>query len=178
VVLGARPADAEEDGSLAETWDGRWFKVRAGGREVVCPVGDLEVLDEEGREVLAFVPAEVLSEGAERWVAVTLAFRLEFVEDGLAGEYLHAFAFGRRGAREVVLEAGDSVRPLHLVLGKDGEDSLRPAAGDSAVLVLDGEADLDVVFEDVPPGRYLVGFLVRDLAGHEDSELVQVDVTD
>lgn len=176
IIIGAIPTEPDEKGVLKEEWDGSWFSIGDGKKELICPVTSFEEVDEGQDTFLVEVPAQVRFKGTNQWRDVTLYFYLDFNEEEVAGEFVYAFEFKNNRAREVDIDAGDSIRPVYLAIAKNGESELVASDDPNDVLNVTEDDDITVGRIDVAPGKYLIGFTVTDFAENTNEEFTEVTI--
>ncbi len=175
-IVGSLPAEPAEDGALAESWDGAWFAIGNDARRVIVPITDFEELDDANDVYWALVPVQVRIAGTREWLAVTAYFELDFAGDEVAGEFVYAVDESGHAARELDLDAGDEVRPVYYTIADDGTEAYAPSTDASQVIRLGPDADLTIDRPRVAPGRWLVGFVARDLAGNVSEQYTEIEV--
>jgi hypothetical protein len=176
VIIGAIPSEPDEDGVLKEEWDGSWFSIGDGKKELICPITNFEEVDEGNETYLAEVPAQVRYKGTTEWHDVTLYFYLDFNDEEVIGDFVYAFEFENDRAREVEIEAGDSLRPVYLAINKQGEMSEIAADTPDSILRVTGDDNITVGRIDVAPGKYLLGFTVTDYSENTSEEFTEVTI--
>lgn len=176
IIIGALPTEPDEKGILSEKWDGEWFTIGDADKELICPITNFEEVDEGKDTYLAEVPAQVRYKGTTQWRDVTLYFYLDFNEEEVAGEFVYAFEFKKNQAREIDIEAGDSIRPVYLSIDKDGESSLIASDDENDVLKVTKDDDITVGRKQVSAGNYLIGFTVTDFAGNTNEDFTEVEI--
>jgi len=178
IVIGQLPTEVKESGEMSETWDGQWLYLENGKEQMICPIDDLALLDEDDPdgEILAIAPLQIRKGNKGEWIDVTATFLLDFSdEDGVTGELVYAFRESQSGSREMSVVKGDVIRPVFLVIDKEGNEEYAPAEGAEFELpVL--EAGLAVLEDRVPDGSYLMGFRVVDFADNVAEESIKVTV--
>ncbi|MBV9240613.1 MAG: hypothetical protein JO314_01275 [Acidobacteria bacterium] len=176
VIIGAIPTEPDEKGVLKEEWDGTWFSIGDGQKELICPMTNFEQV-EDGKEVyLAEVPAQVRYKGGTRWHDVTLYFYVTFKGDDATGEFVYAFEFNGKQAREVDIGAGDSIRPVYLTNAKEGEWATVASDDPADILNVKTDDNITVGMSRVPAGKYKIGFTVTDYSGNTAEKFVDVTV--
>jgi clostripain len=176
IVIGAIPTDPDEKGLLKEEWDGSWFTIGDGEKEVICPITNFEELDDAQDTFLAEVPAQVRLKGTKKWRDVKLYFLLDFNEEEVVGEFVYAFEFKKNQAREIDIDTGDSVRPVYLAIDNNGESEFIASDDEDDVLNITEDDDITVGRDDVAAGKYLIGFSVVDYAGNSNEEFTEVEL--
>jgi hypothetical protein len=178
IIIGAIPVEPDADGRLEEEWDGEWFTIRNEDVELIAPITSYEVLtDKNGvEEVWAAVPAELRVAGTDEWLDVTLSFVLDVHGEEVTGEFIYAVEYTDEGPREIDLERGDALRPVYEVIDAAGRESLGVSRKEADVITIGSVDDLQVERHPVHPGRYQVGFQVRDFTGRHSERFVEVDV--
>ena len=172
LVLGKLPTDPDEDGKLRESWDGGWFTITSGETALVCPIINLDLVDEDTDTWYIEVPAELYR--GEQIIDVSLFFVLQDTDNGTTGEFVAAYKETRYGAREVRLRAGDRLQPIYLTVDAEGNET-EVVSDDAADALVVGDG-LEVAYEEVDPGTYLIGFVTSDLAGNVAESYVEVEV--
>lgn len=174
-IVGAVPAEPTDDGTLSETWDGRWFAFGDRNTMLVCAISEFEEVDDAEDVYWALVPARLRMVGTDEWLPVTLHFLLDFDGADVHGEFVYAVEQTRGAAREIDLQRGDVLQPMALAVDADGRDT--PVPGPAAAQYTVGDADeLAIDRRRVAPGHYLLGYTARDLAGNATRRFVPVDV--
>lgn len=177
IIIGAIPAEPDEKGLLKEEWDGSWFSIGDGTKELICPITNFEEIEEGTDVYLAEVPAQVRYKGTSQWRNVTLYFQLDFnTDEDVTGEFIYAFEFKNNRAREVSIEAGDSIRPVYIAIDKNGESSMIASDDKADILTVSKDDDLTVGRMDVAPGKYLIGFTVTDFSDNTTEEFTEVTI--
>ncbi|MCX6552602.1 MAG: clostripain-related cysteine peptidase, partial [Acidobacteria bacterium] len=177
VIIGAMPAEPDDKGVLHEEWDGQWFAVGDGKKEVICPITAFDEIEGKNDEYLTEVPAQIRYRGRKEWHDITMYFVLDFKGDDVAGHFVYAFQEVRGQMSEVELESGDSIRPVYLSLEADGDEEPFADVNDADILTIDDKGDLYVATMDVPPGDYMIGFAVTDYAGNDSETFVDVEIS-
>ena len=177
ILMGAIPVDLDAAGDLKEEWDGAWFTITDQHIEFIAPITSFEELSNEGGEDVywAEVPAQVRLNGTNAWLNVTLTFLLDFRGEEVTGDYVYAVEYSAHGPREIDIDEGDDLRPVYEVIDAAGKARLEVEPGDHVMHIHDID-DLKVERSAVPPGRYQVGFEVRDLEGRHSERFVEVEV--
>lgn len=176
IIIGSIPTEPDEKGVLHEEWDGSWFSIGDGTREVICPITDFAEID-EGKDIYyAEVPAQVKYRGRKEWNDVTLYFVIDFNDEEASGEFVYAVMESKGVQREVKLDRGDSIRPVYLAIDDEGEESDVASTDPDDVLTISDKEDLYVGNMDVAPGDYSIGFLVTDFAGNVSDKFVDVKI--
>jgi len=172
IVLGQLPTWPDEDGQLREQWDAGWFTIASGDAYLVCPIIDFDVIDEDEDTWYIEVPVQRLRGG--KVDDLSLFFVLQDTEEGTIGEFVTAYKETKHGTREVTLGVGDVLQPIYLFVDADGnvEEIVSDDPADGLVV---GNG-LEVAYEAVDAGTYLVGFVTTDLAGNVAESYVQVDI--
>ena len=176
IIIGAIPTEPDENGILKEEWDGSWFSIGNSKKEFICPVTSFEELDKGQDTFLVEVPAQIRYEGEKEWRDVTLYFYLDFNEEKVVGEFVYAFDFSGKQAREVDVVAGDSIRPVYVAVDKNGETDLIASDDENDILTFTEDDDITVGMMDVDAGKYLIGFTVTDFSGNSDEEFTEVTI--
>ena len=182
-VVGQVLVEPDEHGRLEDEWDGDWFTIGNGQQHLVCPITDMEPVDDEDQEsevqgaYYVEVPVQVARKGSGRWYDVWMYFLVDFEADEVQGEFVYGFLDTADGPREFALRAGDRLRPVYLRIDEEGEEdhvvSQDPA---DEIVLARGAEDLEVGMERVAPGDYQVGFVVWDYAGNVAEKLSDVSV--
>jgi hypothetical protein len=176
IIIGAIPTQPDENGVLKEEWDGNWFSISDGKKELICPVTDFTELEEEQDTFLVEVPAQIRYKGEQEWRDIMLYFYLDFNEEEVVGEFIYAFDFSGKQAREVDIMTGDSIRPVYVAVDKTGNADLVASDDENDVLTFTEDGEITVGRMDVAAGKYLIGFTVTDFAGNEDAEFTEVTI--
>lgn len=176
VIIGAIPTEPDEKGILKEEWDGSWFSIGDGKKELICPITSFEEVEEGTDTFLVEVPAQVRYHGTNKWRDVTMYFYLDFKEEEVVGEFVYAFEYKNNRAREIDIEVGDSIRPVYVAIDKDGESSLIASDDKDDILNVTKDDDITVGEIDVAPGKYLIGFTVTDFSDNTDEEFTEVTI--
>lgn len=176
IIIGAIPTEPDENGILKEEWDGSWFSIGDGKKEMICPVTSFDELDNGEDTFLVEVPAQVRSRGTNRWRDVTLYFYLDFNDAEVVGEFIYAFEYKNNRAREVEIETGDMIRPVYLAIDKDGNESLIASDDADDFLNITEDDEITVGRMDVSAGKYLIGFTVTDFSGNDDAAFTEVTI--
>ncbi|HEY0427190.1 MAG TPA: clostripain-related cysteine peptidase [Pyrinomonadaceae bacterium] len=176
IIIGAIPAEPDEKGVLQEKWDGSWFSLGDGKKELICPITSFEELEDEQDTFYVEVPAQVRFKGTKEWRDVTLYFYLDFNGEDVAGEFVYAFSFKGNQPREVEIEAGDSIRPVYLSIDKNGDSSLIASDDENDILNVTEDDNITVGRTDVDAGKYLIGFTATDYAGNTSEEFTEVTI--
>lgn len=178
IILGQLPTDLDAAGALKETWDGRWLYIHNGDEALICPIDEIQLLDESkpDGDVVVTVPLQVRRGGKGEWIEVTGTFLLDLEgEDGVTGSLIYVFTDGDQ-RRELDLAKGDVIRPVFLVVGKDGTEEYVPGESKEFELTVGDPNEIGVEEQDVPVGDYLLGFRAVDLAGNAADDFVKVTV--
>lgn len=175
-IIGSVPAEPDEAGALAESWDGAWFTIGNDAARVIVPITDFEELDDAQDLYWALVPVQVRLADTREWLDVTAYFELDFAGDAVTGEFVYAVEQSTHGARELDLEEGDEVRPVYLRIAADGTETFVPSTDAEHLIEIGPDADLTIDRTRVAPGRYLVGFVARDLAGNVSEQYTELEV--
>jgi len=176
IIIGAIPTFPDEKGNLHEEWDGSWFSIGDGTKEVICPITDFSEIDGEKDVYYAEVPAEVRYKGRKEWHAITLYFVIDFNKEDASGEFVYAVIEVKGRERGVHLNAGDSIRPVYLSIDDNGNETDIASTDEADILKITDKEDLFVDNMDVAPGDYSIGFLVTDFAGNVSDKFVDVKV--
>jgi clostripain len=166
IIIGAIPTEPDEKGLLKEEWDGSWFSIGDESKELICPITNFEELDEAEDTYIVEVSAQIRFKGTKQWRDVTLYFYLDFNDEEVVGEFIYAFEFKGNQAREIEIEAGDSIRPVYLSIDNNGESSLIASDNENDILNVKQTDNITVGRIDVSAGNYLIGFVVTDFAGN------------
>lgn len=176
IIIGSIPAEPDEKGNLHEEWDGSWFSIGDGAKEVICPITDFSEIDDEQDVYYAEVPAQVRYKGRKEWNDITLYFVIDFNNEEASGEFVYAVIESKGLQREVELDRGDSIRPVYLSIDDDGNESEVASTDPDDILTIGEKEDLYVGNMDVAAGNYSIGFLVTDFAGNVSDKFVDVKV--
>jgi hypothetical protein len=176
IIIGAIPTEPDENGVLEEEWEGSWFSIGDGKKELICPVTDFSELEDEQDTYLVEVPAQIRYQGTKDWRDITLYFYLDFNEEEVIGEFIYAFEFTGNQPREVEVLAGDSIRPVYLAIDRNGETDLVASDDEADVLSFTDEDDITVGRMDVDAGKYLLGFTVTDFSGNSEEKFTEVTI--
>ncbi|MBX7172445.1 MAG: hypothetical protein K1X72_15870 [Pyrinomonadaceae bacterium] len=176
IIIGAIPTEPDENGVLKEEWDGSWFSIGDGKKEMICPITNFEEIEDGKDEFLAEVPAQIRYHGSNKWRDVTLYFYLDFKQEEVVGEFVYAFEFKNNRAREIDVEDGDSIRPVYLVVDKDGNSDFIASDDPEDILNVTKDDDITVGEMDVEAGKYLIGFTVTDFSGNTNDEFTEVTI--
>jgi hypothetical protein len=176
IIIGQVNAEADENGKLSETWDGKWFTLEDKEKKLVCPITKFEEVDDEENSYFAEVPAQVKIGGKGEWKDVTLYFLIDYDKDEITGEFVYAFREGKHGPRQVEFEEGDLIRPIYVHVDAEGNQSYVAADDPEDIIKIEDIDDLMVREEKVDAGNYVVGFAVTDLAGNTDATFTAVEV--
>lgn len=177
VIIGAMPAEPDAKGILHEEWDGQWFAIGDGTREVVCPITAFDEIDGKPDQYLVEVPAQIRYRGRREWHDITMHFVLDFSKDDVDGTFVYAFHEVGGQTSEVNIEAGDSIRPVYLSVQADGDEEEVADENEADILTVDDKGGLYVASMDVPPGDYMIGFAVTDYAGNDSETFVDVKIS-
>lgn len=178
IILGQIPASIDEQGKLSESWDGNWLYIHNGDEAVICPVDDVQLVDENDPEgdIVILVPMQIQRKGKQDWINVTATFVLDFAEDKVAGDLVYIFDESSAGKREINLRKGDTIRPVFLMIDGEGQEEYVSAEGKDFEVVIKEEDGLAVEEDMVPPGEYLMGFRVLDLSDNSAEDFKKVTV--
>lgn len=176
IIIGAIPTQPDEKGVLQEEWDGSWFSIGDGQKELICPVTDFAELEEEQDTFLVEVPAQVRYEGEQEWRDIRLYFYLDFKEKEVVGEFIYAFEFRGKQPREVDILVGDSIRPVYLAVANNGDTEMIASDDENDILTITEDDNLTVGRMEVAAGKYLIGFTVSDFSGNTDEEFTEVTI--
>ncbi|MBS1794978.1 MAG: hypothetical protein JSS81_14045 [Acidobacteria bacterium] len=176
IIIGAVPTEPDEKGLLHEEWDGSWFSIGDGKKEMICPITKFEELDEGQDTFYVEVPAQIRYRGTKQWHDVTLYFYLDFNQEEVVGEFVYAFEYKGSRGREVDVEAGDALRPVYVAVDAKGEIELIASDDADDILNVTEDDDITVGRMDVAPGKYLIGFTVTDYAGNSNDEFKEVTI--
>lgn len=179
IIMGQIPTSVEESGNLKESWDGKWLYMHNGKEMLICPIEDIQLVDDDkpDADLLAIVPIQVRRGGKGDWIDLTASFLLDFSdEEAVSGDLIYAFEDSKAGMREVELKKGDQIRPVFLVVNKDGDEEYVPAEGKEFELDIEEADGLSVVEDRVPDGDYLMGFRAVDLSGNAAEDFTAVKV--
>ena len=179
VIIGELPATQDDKGHVSDEWDGKWFTLKAGDKEFICPVVGLEEAEAEeddesvdpkadedkddGTDYVIEIPAQIQRRNKKTWIDVSLYFLCRFpTRIDITGEFVYAFQETKHGPTEVALKKGDKIRPVFLVVADDGKETHITPDDEDEILELDDPDDLSVGMMAVPAGKYEVGFQVYD----------------
>lgn len=176
IIIGALPTEPDEKGILQEEWDGSWFSIGDGKKDLICPITNFEEIEDGKDEYLAEVPAQIRYRGSKTWRDVTLYFFLDFKQEEIVGEFVYAFEFKNDRAREIDIEAGDAIRPVYLAIDKNGESDFIASDDTENILNVSKNDNITVGEIDVAPGKYLIGFTITDFADNTSEEFTEVTV--
>jgi clostripain len=176
IIIGAIPAEPDENGVLREEWDGEWFAISDGKKESICPITDFAEIEDDTDIYYVEVPAQVRYKGTNEWRDVTLYFYLDFNEEEVVGQFVYAFEFKKNMPREVEILAGDSIRPVYVSIDNNGDASLVAATDEKDILNVAEDDGLTVGRVEVAAGNYLLGFTVTDYAGNTSEEFTEVTI--
>lgn len=194
IMIGEMPAHMDDDDNLSDEWNGKWFILKAGDKELICPITDIESVEEEdeedadsdcqadageeaGSEYFIEVPAQIQRRNKETWVDVSLYFYVDFAEDEITGEFVYAFKNTKQGPTEVPIKPGDKIRPLFLVINDQGDEKYLASDREDEILEIDSADDLSVGMDAVPPGKYDIGFFVYDYSDNYAEQYIEIEVT-
>ncbi len=173
IILGMLPVDLAEE-TLDEEFDGTWLAIGDEENQLLAPITSFEEVDDKEGVYLVGIPVLYQAPGGGEWQELTLYFEVDWNEDDFTGDYVIAFKSTSQGPTAVDIDAGGKIKPRYVVVTEEGEEELRPVE-DADVLTV-GEEGLDIVEEDLEDGKYLVGFLVVDLAGNVADSLVEIEI--
>jgi hypothetical protein len=205
VVMGSLPVDLNASGALNEKWDGNWFTISNNNVEMIAPVSEFEELNDEQDVYWATVPAQLRLHGTREWIDVDLNFIIdtgddeddepadaaaheqgddenddedddEGHEEDVSGDFIYAIAWTAQGPREIDLDEGDELRPVYETIDPAGKEGLVVSQDPAHVIHIGDLDDLKVTETRMPPGKYLVGFEVRDLADRHSEQFVEVEL--
>lgn len=172
-VVGTEPTELGEDGALSTTWDGGWFAIAEGEQGFVTPVHAYDEI--EGSEDVYAVEVRVAWQRGDRPARIAhLFFELSLADEDASGTLVYAFRDTPFGAREIDLQAGDVLRPLRLTLAADGSWDEAPSTDDDEALRLTDPDALGIDYVRLDDGSWVIGFLLRDLAGNLGAEATEV----
>jgi hypothetical protein len=176
IIIGSVPTEQDEKGILREVWDGEWFTISDGEKELIAPITGFQELDDEDDVYWVEVPAQVQFKDDDEWIDVTLYFLLDFNEDDVFGEFIYAFEFSEDGVREIELDAGDLLRPVYVLIDENGDESLIASEGADDILKIKNTDELTVELDYVDAGKYLIGFMATDFAENISEEYTEVTI--
>ncbi len=176
IIIGAIPTEPDEKGVLREEWDGSWFSIGDGTKEVICPITDFAELEGDREVYYVEVPAQVRYRGRREWNDITLYFVVDFEEEEVSGEFVYAVIETKGLQREVDLDRGDSIRPVYLSIDDNGNGSEVASTDQADILTVGDKEDLSVGNIDVAAGDYSIGFLIVDFAGNVSDKFVAVKI--
>ncbi len=174
ILIGMVPTTVEhlEEGA---DFDGKWLAMGDQHGQLLAPIVSFEPVDEEGLEFEVGISAVYVTPESGVEIAVTLYFDLTADDEGtMSGGLLYAFTDSPSGPREVELEEGGKVFPVYVKVTAEGE--MEPVTVDEKESLVLTEEGLDLLEVDLPPAKYLVGFVVEDLAGNVAEALTEVEV--
>ena len=122
------------------------------------------------------LPAQVARRGKDRWELVALYFLVDFEQEEVKGEFVSAYKLEKSGPREVNLRKGDRLRVVDILRPDNGKETLVASEDADEMLTVTRPSELHVGTQEATAGKYLVGFLVTDLAGHTMAQYREVDV--
>lgn len=173
LIIGSIPTEPDEKGILHEEWDGTWFTIGDGTKELFAPITDFHELDEEDVYWVE-IPAQVQFRDDDEWIDVTLYFILDFNEDEVVGEFIYAFEFSEYGVREIELDKGDLIRTVYVLIDENGDESFVASEDADDILKIKNLDDLTVGLDDIDEGEYFIGFTATDFAGNMSEEYTEV----
>lgn len=179
IILGQWPAHPDANGKLVEHWDGGWFTIKDKDNQLICPVTDMEELEDAKNTYYVEVPVQVQYKDTEEWEDIFLYFYVDFSEGekmDVEGKFVYAFESGKDGASEVELSDGDKIRPVFVSYDKEGEEHLTASDDPKEFLSMDADAGLTVDYQPVPAGNYQAGFVVEDYSGNVEEEFTPVKI--
>jgi len=176
IIIGALPTEPDEKGILREEWDGTWFSIGDGTKEMICPIFNFEEVEGTEETFIVEVPAQVRYKGERDWDDITLYFRIDFSKDEPEGEFIYAMESDGKRMNEVELIAGDAVRPVYLSVSNDGDVDEIASDDPAEILTIKDDDDLFVGEIDVAAGKYLIGFLITDYSENTRDEFTEVTV--
>lgn len=176
IIIGAIPAEPDENGILSEEWDSTWFTIGNEDKELICPITDFEELADAADVYLVEVPAQIRFKGGKQWRDITMYFVLDFNQNDVIGEFVYAFEFKGNRAREVFLDPGDAVRPVYLSIDNDGNEDLVAATDEADIIQIKTSDGVAVGRADVAAGKYLIGFTATDYAGNTAEAFTEVTI--
>lgn len=174
IIIGSIPTEPDEKGILREEWDGTWFTIGDDKKELIAPVTDFQELDDEKDVYWVEIPAQIQFKDDDEWIDVTLYFLLDFNEKEVLGEFIYAFEFSDNGVREIELDKGDSLRPVYVLIDKNGDEFLVASEDVNDILKIKNTDELIVGLDDVDEGNYLIGFTATDYADNMSEEYTEV----
>ena len=190
IIIGELPATRDDDGNLSDEWDGKWFTLKAGDKEFICPVKGMEPVEAEeddesaepkaeadGSQYFIEVPSQIQRKNKDVWIDVSLYFLVDLNDDEITGEFVYAFEATESGPSEVSLKSGDRIRPVFLVVSDDGDEIHVASDDDALILDVDDPDDLSVGSLPVPADTYEVGFQVYDFSDNFSERFVEIQVT-
>ena len=176
IIIGALPTGPDEKGILREEWDGTWFSIGDGTKELICPIENFEELEGADDVFVVEVPAQVRYKGLTEWEDITLYFYIDFSKEDVSGEFIYAMESDGKQTNEVELLAGDAVRPVYLSVSNEGDIDEIASDDPADILMIKDDDDIFVGEMDVAPGKYLIGFLITDYVDNTRDEFTEVDV--
>jgi hypothetical protein len=172
VVIGMFPVDPNLD--LEEEFDGTWLAIGDEENQVLAPIASYEEVDPDKDAYLVGIPVLYRAPKAKADESIVLYFYVDWDADEVKGQYINAYQFTKSGPVEVRIQKGGRVKPMYMVVDDKGNTQWK-TVDDSGAFTLKENA-LDLVEEDLPDGKYLVGFVVVDLAGNATSSLTEIEI--
>jgi hypothetical protein len=176
IIIGSIPTEPNEKGILREEWDGTWFTIGDGAKELIAPITDFHELDDARDVYWVEIPAQVRFKDDNEWIDVTLYFLLDFNENEVLGEFVYAFEFSEDGVREIELDADDMLRPVYLLIDENGDESFIASNETNDILKIKSRDELYVGRENVAAGKYLIGFTATDFAENISEKYVEATI--
>ncbi|MFN8612793.1 MAG: clostripain-related cysteine peptidase [Vulcanimicrobiota bacterium] len=175
VFIGSLPSQPDASGTLHEQWNGDWLYLGSDNQSLLCPITEAE--ETEDGEYLVQIPTQVCLPRQNKWREVTFHVLIHEQQDGsLKGEVIYAMLEDGGAPRQIRLPAGTRLRPLYLTVDATGDESMEASEDPADTITLRSGKELDIFYDEVDPGDYLVGFLATDLAGNTTDETVPVTV--
>jgi hypothetical protein len=174
IVAGQVPATVSEDGTLSYDWDGYWFTIEDKDQSLVCPVTSYELVDSKSQQYIVIVPAKVQLKKSKKWLDVTLRFEYNGAGAKKSGSLVSVFQETKFGPREVVLKNVKAIRPVYVVVDKDGNEKRVASKDKEDMLKVDDPSSIVVGWRKLPKGDYEVGFRVIDFSGNETSDFSKI----
>ena len=175
VIIGERPT-AVKEGRLAESWDGRWFTLETKENRFVCPITEMQTLDEKAGLCTAEIPAQAQMGGETRWRDVTLSFDITIANDKVSSRFLYATRSTRYGQVSIKLTKGDKLRAVYVKIDADGNEKTKVSKKKENQLVIGELKDLVVGYRRLEPGTYSVGFTTTDFAQNTNEDYVDIKI--
>ncbi len=175
VIIGERPA-TRKDGLLSVSWDGRWFTLETKENRFVCPMTEMETIDEKAGLHYAEIPAQAQMNGESKWRDVTLCFDVTIAKDTVSSRFLYAYRSTRYGQVSIKLSKGDKLRAVYVKIDAEGNESTKVSKKKENQLVIGELKDLVVGYRRLEAGTYSLGFTTTDFAQNYGEEYVEIKV--